>query len=101
ESRSLHPATLRPRCDPVRFIQFIEHGRLRILIDRYNHLAVLGRDDRLVAMFYLSGEEFAAWLPDGTRLGSSRLIGGEPSKAAAERIAAALRAAERGEGGAR
>ena len=38
-------------------------------------------------------------MPDGTCLGSSRLIGGEPSKAAAERIAAALRRAERGEGG--
>jgi hypothetical protein len=101
ESRSLRPGTLQPRCDPVRFVQFIEHRRLRILIDRYNHLAVLGRDDRLVAMFYLCGKEFAAWLPDGTRLGSSRLIGGEPSRAAAERIAAALRAAERGEGGAR
>ena len=45
-------------------------------------------------MFYVSSEEFAAWMPDGTCFGSPRLIGGESSPDAAERIAAALRAAE-------
>jgi hypothetical protein len=101
ESRSLPPERMPPRCDPVRFVQVIEHGTLRVLIDQYNHLAVLGAHDRLVAMFFTAGREFAAWMPDGTRLGASRLIGGQPSPAAAERIAAALRAAERGEGGGR
>ena len=74
---------------------------LRILIDGYNHLAILGHGARLVAMFYTSGREFAAWMPDGTSLGSSRLIGGPPTKDAAERIAiaAACAPAERGEGG--
>ena len=51
-------------------------------------------------MFYVSGNEFAAWMPDGTRLGSSRLIGSESTPEAAERMAAAFRSAEREEGGA-
>jgi hypothetical protein len=101
ESRSLPPQRTPPYCDAGRFVQIIEHGALRILIDQFNHLAVLGADDRLVAMIFTAGREFAAWMPDGTRLGASRLIGGEPSPAAAERIAAALRAAERGQGGGR
>jgi hypothetical protein len=40
-------------------------------------------------------------MPDGTCLGSRRLIGGEPTPGAAQRIAAVLRAAEqRGDGSA-
>jgi hypothetical protein len=97
ESRSLPARKMPLQYDRARFVQFIEHGNLRFLFDQYNEVAVLNRDDRLVAMFYTSGREFAAWMPDGTCLGSARLIGGEPSKAASERIAAALRAAERGE----
>ena len=99
ESRSLPHGITPASSGRARFTRFIEHGPLRILIDEYNHLAVLGSGGRLVAMFYLSGREFAAWLPDGTSLGSSWLIGGPPPNDAAERIAAALRAAERGEGG--
>ena len=84
-----------------RFGRQVKHGALRILLDGFNHVAVLGRDDRLIAMFFIGDEDFAAWMPDGTCLGTSRLIGGPPTKAAAERIAAALRSAERGEGGRR
>ena len=95
------PYGMIPRgCDGSRFTEAIERKPLRVLVDRYNHLAVLGRGDRLVAVFYTSGREFAAWMPDGTTLGSARLIGGGPSRGdAASRIAAALRAAERGEEG--
>ena len=85
--------------DCVRFLQVVEHSGLRILLDQYNQLAVLGRDGELIGMFYVSGHEFAAWMPDGTRLGSSRLIGPEPTPGAAERMAAVLRSAERGGGG--
>lgn len=84
-----------------RFHRLVCHGELKILLDGWNHLAVLGRHDRLIAMFFVGDDEFAAWMPDGTRLGTSRLIGGARTKAASERIAAALRAAERGEGGRR
>lgn len=101
ESRSLPPEKMPPRCDAERFVQVIAHGALTILIDQYNHVAVLSGDHRLIAMFFTAGREFAAWMPNGTRLGAGRLIGGEPSPAAAETIAAALCAAERGEGGGR
>ena len=67
ESRSLPPSQSGLYQDPVRFLQVVEHGALRILIDRYNQLAVLGRDGELIGMFYVSGLEFAAWTPDGTR----------------------------------
>jgi hypothetical protein len=99
ESRSLAPLKSGSYRDCVRFLQVVEHDRgLRILIDQYNQLAVLGRDGELIGMFYVSGNEFAAWMPEGTRLGSSRLIGSEPTPGAAEQMAAVLRSAERGEG---
>jgi hypothetical protein len=78
----------------MRFVQHVEHLSLCFLIDRYNHIAVLNRSGELIALFYVTREEVAAWLPDGTRLGPRRLIGGEPTPGAAERIAAALRSAE-------
>jgi hypothetical protein len=84
--------------DPDRFVQIIEHGGLRILIDRYNHLVVLGRGGELVCMMFVSRHEFAAWLPDGTMFGPRRLIGGAPAPGASERIAAALKRAERSGG---
>ena len=77
--------------DPERFVQMIESRGLRILIDRYNHLAVLGRGGELVCMMFVSFHEFAAWLPDGTVLGDRRLIGGEATPGAAGRIAARSR----------
>jgi hypothetical protein len=100
ESRSLptgHPV-LRHDPDPLRWVQFIESPGLQILIDRYNHLAALGRGGELIGLFYLTRDEAAAWMPDGTRLGSRRLIGGEPTPGAAERFAAVLRSAGQGEG---
>ena len=84
--------------DPDRFVQMIESRGLRILIDRYNHLVVLGRGGELVCMMFVSCREFAAWLPDGTMFGPRRLIGGEPTPGASERIAAALKRAEQGGG---
>jgi hypothetical protein len=93
------PPSLSPRFDRTRFVRFLKHGNLQVLLDRYNHVAVLGRGERLVAVFGMIGREFAAWMPDGTCLGPSRLIGGEPTKDAAAKLAAALREAERGERG--
>src|SRR5262249_54776447 len=100
-SRSLppgHPAH-RPDPDPLRWVQFIEHGALQILIDRYNHLAVLERGGGLLCMFYVNRDEAAAWMPDGTCLGARRLIGGEATPGAAEKIARVLHAAETRGGG--
>jgi hypothetical protein len=99
ESRSLPPVKSGFSHDSGRFHQVVEHFGLRILIDRYNHLAVLGGAGELIGMMLVSGYEFAAWMPDGTRLGSARLIGSEPAPGTAERFAAVLRSAERGGGG--
>jgi hypothetical protein len=84
--------------DPDRFVQVVEGNGLRILIDRYNHLAIMDRVGALVCVFYVSGTEMAAWLPDGTMWGPRRLIGGEPAAGATERIAAAIARADVGEG---
>jgi hypothetical protein len=94
ESRSLPAGRADLGWDPLRFVQMAEDRGLRVLIDRYNHLAVLDGRGQLICMFYLSREEVAAWMPDGTSMGSCRLIDGERMPGAAERIAAALRAAE-------
>ena len=63
-------------------------------MDRYNHLAVLEKKGELICLFYVTTDDVAAWLPDGTCLGPRRLIGSEPTPGAAKRIAAVLRAAE-------
>ena len=84
--------------DSTRFVQMIENRGLVILIDRYNHLVVLDRGGGLVCMMFVSRRECAAWLPDGTMFGPRRLLGGEPTPGAGERIAAALKRAEQGGG---
>jgi hypothetical protein len=84
--------------DPERFVQMIESRGLRILIDRYNHVVVLGRGGELICTMFVSFHEFAAWLPDGTVFGDRRLIGGEPTPGGGQRIAAALKRAEEGSG---
>jgi hypothetical protein len=84
--------------DPERFVQMIESRGLRILIDRYNHVVVLGRGGELICVMFVSFHEFAAWLPDGTVFGDRRLIGGEPTPGGGQRIAAALKRAEQGGG---
>ncbi len=99
EGRSLPAGKLPPSYDTGRFRQIIASSHLRILIDAYNHLAVQDRFEHLRVVFYMSGRDFAAWMPDGTRLGTGRLIGGGESRAAAERIARVLRSAEIGQGG--
>jgi hypothetical protein len=98
ESRSFPRLESDARYDHLRFQRVVEHATLRILIDQYNHLAVLDRDGELIGMFYVLGQEFAAWATDGTRLGSSRLIGCESTPHAAEQMARLLRFAEQGEG---
>lgn len=94
QSRSLSPESQRVIRDRVRFVQMAELGALRVLIDQFNHVVVQRRDGRTIVIFYLSGDEFAAWTPGGTCLGSQRLIGRQPTSGAARRIAAALRSAQ-------
>ncbi len=95
QSRSFPPASHEIAGGRARFVQIIEHGALRILIDRYNHFVVFDRDRNVTCLLYVIKDEVAAWLPDGTCWGPRRLIGREPDPRAAELFAAALRAAER------
>jgi len=95
ESRSLSPAIAGAGPELRRFVQVLEHGRLRILIDRYNHFVIFDSQGNLVCIFYAVRDEAAALLVDGTFWGSRRLTGREVLPGAAQRIARALLEAER------
>jgi hypothetical protein len=95
QSRTLRPNDQLTSGTKKRFVQVIEEGALRIVIDRYNHFVVSDARGNLVCIFYVIGDEAAALLVDGTYWGSRRLIGREASLEAAERIGRALFEAER------
>jgi hypothetical protein len=95
QSRSLAPSGEGIASTSRRFVQVLEHGTLRILIDRYNHIVVFDSRGNLICIFYVVRDEAAALLVDGTWWGSRRLIGREAAPLAAERFARALFEAER------
>jgi hypothetical protein len=94
QSRSLRRGDSEANRYQLRFVGVIEEGRLRILIDRYNHIVVFDARGDLVCIFYVIGDYAAALLVDGTYWGSYRLIGREALPGAAERIGWALLEAE-------
>ncbi len=75
QSRSLRPGDAEINRTQIRFVGVIEEGRLRILIDRYNHFVVFDSRGNLVCIFYVIRDEVGALLVDGTYWGSPRLIG--------------------------
>jgi hypothetical protein len=94
QSRSLRSSAEDARSSQKRFVQIIEEGTLRILIDRYNHFVVFDSSGKLSCIFYVIRDEAAVLLADGTYWGSRRLIGRDASPGAAERIGRALLEAE-------
>ena len=94
QSRSLAPTGEGIASISRRFVQGLEYGTLRILIDRYNHFVVFDSRGNLVCIFYVVRDEAAALLVDGTWWGSRRLIGRDAAPGAAERFARALIEAE-------
>ncbi|MBK8207615.1 MAG: hypothetical protein IPK87_12635 [Planctomycetes bacterium] len=85
--------------DSKRFRQYaMSPGGLTLQTDIYGQLAVLGRDNSLVAMFFIYRGTVAAWLPDGTRYGPSAVTGGPTTPGALQRIGAALQLAVKGRG---
>ena len=94
QSRSLRPGDAEINRTQIRFVGVIEEGRLRILIDRYNHFVVFDSRGNLVCIFYVIRDEVGALLVDGTYWGSPRLIGRAATPGAAERIGRELREAE-------
>lgn len=103
-SRRKDCATLNPRLvrgrwgvagacsyDAARFRQYaMAPGGLTFQTDIYGQIAVLGRDNRLVAMFFVYRGTVAAWLPDGTRYGPTSVTGGPTTPGALNAIGAAL-----------
>lgn len=103
-SRRKDCATLNPRLvrgrwgvagacsyDAARFRQYaMAPGGLTFQTDIYGQIAVLGRDNKLVAMFFVYRGTVAAWLPDGTRYGPASITGGPTTPGALNAIGAAL-----------
>jgi hypothetical protein len=94
QSRSLLPFGNGIVSNSRRFVQILEHGTLRFLIDRYNHIVMFDSRNNLICIFYVVRDEAAALLVDGTWWGSRRLIGRDAAPGAAERFARALSEAE-------
>lgn len=77
--------------DQGRFRQYaMAPGGLTFQTDIYGQIAVLGRDNKLVAMFFVYRGTVAAWLPDGTRYGPASITGGPTTPGALNAIGAAL-----------
>jgi hypothetical protein len=51
-------------------------GVLNVAVDCFGQVAIFERTGELVCMFFVFRDQFAAWLPDGTRCGPASLIGG-------------------------
>ncbi|MHC4841498.1 MAG: hypothetical protein ACYTDT_11210 [Planctomycetota bacterium] len=65
-------------------------GNLTILTDKFGIVAVLGKDEALLAMFHVYRGTIAAWMPDGTRYGPASLTGGPTTKGALDSFGSAL-----------
>jgi hypothetical protein len=61
--------------DMRRFIGGTE-STLHVAVDAFGQVALFERTGALVCMFFVFRDQFAAWLPDGTRFGPGSLIGG-------------------------
>lgn len=81
------------RYDQSRFYGRISSPGLTAAVDRFGEVALFDRSDRLIAMFFVFRDRFAAWLPDGTRAGSPPILGGPATAGAMERIGQAIRSA--------
>jgi hypothetical protein len=80
--------------DRHRFISTCWAFGFRVLVDGLGQVSLLNDHGGLIAMLYVFRRRFAAWLPDGTRLGPSDLIGGPATPDAAERIAETLKSVD-------
>jgi hypothetical protein len=83
----------RTQCDMARFVSAAEMNVTAVL-DRFGQVAILDRRQELVCMFFAYRDQFAGWMPNGTRYGSAALASGAATPDAAEVIGKALREAE-------
>jgi len=75
--------------DPKRFVASLFAGR-GIVVDAFGQVIVLDKSQNLVCMFFTFRNQFAAWMPDGTRYGPASLTGGPETSGAADKIGQAL-----------
>jgi hypothetical protein len=68
----------------------IARGRLLVLVDVFGEVCLLEPAGRLVCQFFAFRQQIAAWMPDGTCLGSPGLLGRPATPGAAEKIGRAL-----------
>ena len=74
-----------------RFYATAHAGGLTAAADRLGHVFVFGPSYELVCVFYFFRSSFAAWLPDGTRVGPHATLGGPVTPDGMKRLAQALR----------
>jgi hypothetical protein len=78
------------RYDPQRFLAAAHRDGLWFVLDRYGQVAVLGPDGGLRCMLMALRDHLAAWLPDGSRCGSSVLGLGPETPGARQKLSQAL-----------
>jgi hypothetical protein len=90
------PSVVPPVCadDRERFLSGACTTQLDFVLDRFGQVTVLDRNGNVLAMFIAFREHWAAWMPDGIRLGSASLSNGPETPGAAERIGRTLLDAE-------
>jgi hypothetical protein len=75
-----------------RFVRCNE-GWLIAAVDVFGQIALFEHDQQLICLFFTFRDRFAAWTPDGTRLGAKSLLGTQTTPGAADTIGARLQAA--------
>ena len=82
-----------PACcaqDKDRYLAGVKKRKLWFVLDRFGQVAVLDEKEQVVAMFIAFRDRFAAWLPDGTTVGSLTLSLAVATPNATSRIGHAL-----------
>jgi hypothetical protein len=68
-------------------------GRLLLAVDNWGQIALFHQDGSLICLLLVFRDRFAIWMPDGTQCGDPRLLLGEPTHDAFQRIGNRLRMA--------
>jgi hypothetical protein len=79
-----------PIYDPERFVAVAARAGICFALDHFGQVAVFDSDRELLCMFMVHKDRIAAWMPDGTRVGSSTLGLGPETPAGKGRLAQVL-----------
>jgi hypothetical protein len=81
------------RSNGGRFRLSASHGGRTAVVDRFGQVALFDASQELIALLFAFRRDLAIWLPDGTCLGSSTLLGRPATPGAERRIAQVLQEA--------